>query len=96
MTRKFTPPTIGEVSRVDDALERVDENIRVVSVVEPPLELLKVAIHVFRAHLVERADKRTLEQAPHAFHAVCVNVAHDPDFLGVVYVSWRVSRTMPM
>ena len=30
------------------------------------------------AHLVESADDRTLEQAPHAFDTVSVHVAHDP------------------
>ncbi len=37
------------------------------------------------AHLVEKADDGTLEQAPHVFGAVCVNVSHYPFFLGVVH-----------
>ena len=76
---------VCEVSRIDDALERVDENIGIVAVVESPLELLKIAIHVLDAHLVECPREGTLEQAPHALHAVRVNVAHDPHFLGMVH-----------
>ena len=74
---------VGECVRVHDAPEGVAEDVRVVPVVESPLELLEVAVHVLGAHLVERADDRPLEQAPDAFYAVRVNVSGDPLFLGM-------------
>ena len=70
---------------VHDPRDGVPENVGIVAVVEPPLELFKVTIQTLCAHLVERADERTLEQAPHAFHSVGMNVAHNPHFLGVVH-----------
>ena len=56
--------------RVDDALERVAEDVAVVAVVEPPLQLFEVAVKMLRADLVESPDNGTLEQAPDALDAV--------------------------
>ena len=58
--------------------------MRVVAVVEPPLELLEVAVDVFHANLVKRADDRPLKQAPYALDRVCVNVTDDPFLSAVV------------
>ena len=68
---------------VDDACQRVAEDMRVVAVVEPPLQFFEVAVHMLGAHLVERADDGALEQAPDTFNAVGVDVADDP-FLGTM------------
>ena len=40
---------------------------------------------MFKAHLVERADDRTLEQRPDTLDSVGVHVAHNPLPLRVVY-----------
>ena len=69
---------VGQGSGVDDPLHGVTEDMRVVAVVESPLQFLKVAVQVLDAHLVKGADDGTLEQAPHALYAVGVNIAHNP------------------
>ena len=76
-------PPIGEVSSVDDAPERVREDVGVFAVVVPPLQFLQVAVQVLDAHLVEGADNGPLEQAPYALDRVGVNLTHNPLFLGV-------------
>lgn len=69
--------------RVHDAPERVPEDVLVLPVVVPTLQLLEVTVHVLHAHLVERADDGSLEQAPDALDRVGVDIAHDP-LLGAV------------
>ena len=69
---------IRHVWSADDALKRVIEDVRVLPVVETPLQFFEVAVHVLAAHLVEGADDRALEQAPHAFDAVSVHVTYGP------------------
>ena len=71
---------VGERISVHDTTEGVAEDMRVVPVVVAPLQFFQVAVHVLGAHLVERADDGTLEEAPHAFEAVGVNVTHNPFF----------------
>ena len=44
----------------------------------------RVAVHMLDAHFVEGADERALEEAPHAFDAVCVDIPYDPLLGGVV------------
>ena len=62
--------------RVHDASQRVAEDVGIVPVVEPPLQLFQVAVHMLDAHLVEGSDDGTLEEAPHAFDTV--GVLHRP------------------
>ena len=71
---------VSEGVRIDDAGQRVAENMRVVPVVVAPLQFFQVAVHMLDAHLVEGPDDGTLEEAPHAFDAVGVHVTHNPFF----------------
>ena len=48
---------ICECVRVHDRAERVAEDVWIIAVVEPPLKLFEVAVHVLRADLVERTDE---------------------------------------
>lgn len=48
------------------------EDVGVVAIVVAELELRDVQRHVFRAHLVERADDAALEDRPEAFNRVGV------------------------
>ncbi len=75
---------ISDIPRIHDTLERVYENMRVISIVVTPLELFYVAVHVLNAHLVKRSYDRPLKQAPHPFNTVCVNIAHNPFLFGVI------------
>ena len=59
--------------------------MRVVSVVESPLQFLKIAVQVLPAHLVKGADNGTLEQAPHALDPVGVDLADNPFLRGVAH-----------
>ncbi len=70
--------TIGEIPSVYNPLQRIVEDVRVVAVVEAPLQFFKVTAHMLAAHFVERADDGALEQAPDAFDAVGVHVTYDP------------------
>ena len=72
---------IGQRSSADDPLQGVLEDVGVVPVVEPPLQLLQVTVEMLDAHFVKGADDGPLEQTPHAFNRVGVNVPDDP-FLG--------------
>ena len=69
---------IGEVVGCKDSPHGVSEDVRVVSVVEPPLKLFEVAVQMLGADFVERAHDGPLEQAPDALDAVGVNVSDDP------------------
>ena len=68
---------------VHNLSQRIAEDVGIVAVVISPLQFLNVAIHVLDAHLVECAHERTLEQAPDALDAVCVNVANNPFIFGM-------------
>ena len=48
------------------------------TVVEPPLKLVKVGVKVLGAEMVVGTDDRLLEEAPNALHGVSVNVAPYP------------------
>ena len=56
----------------------------VAPVVVSPLQFFEVTIQMLDTHLVERAHQRPLEQAPDAFNAVGVHVAHNPLLHGVI------------
>src|SRR5256885_866006 len=70
--------------RLDHANKRIAEQIWVIALVEAPFELIQVGIQMLPAYLMIRADDRPLEKRPHAFHAVCVNVAAHPLFASVI------------
>ena len=55
-------PVLQRVGSHDPG-QRVPEDVRVVTVVEAPLQFFKVAVQVLHADLVERADDGALEQA---------------------------------
>ena len=59
--------------------------MRVVSVVEFPLQFLKIAVQVLPAHLVKGADNGTLEQAPHALDPVGVDITDNPLLIRMTY-----------
>lgn len=63
---------------MNDLSQSIPENVGVVPVVEPPLQLLQVAVQVLDADLVEGSDDGPLEEAPDTFNAVGVDIAHDP------------------
>ena len=67
-----------QVLSVDDAPERVNEDVVVAPVVVSPFELFEVAVEMLRADLMEAADDAPLEQAPDTFDGVGVDIAHDP------------------
>ncbi len=75
---------VGQRSGVDDALHGVVENLGVVPVVEPPFQFFEVAVQVLDAHPVEGADDGPLEQAPHAFDTVGVDLADNPLVIGML------------
>ena len=74
---------VFERFRAHDPRQCIPENMRVIAVVVSPFQFLEIFVHVLDAHLVERAHERTLEEAPDAFDAVCMNVSHDPFILGM-------------
>ena len=52
---------VRHMVRVHDPAQRIHEDVRVTSVVEPPLQFFKVAVDMLDADLVERADDGALE-----------------------------------
>ena len=75
---------VGEVFSCHDPAKGINKDVRVVPVVVPPLQFLKVTIQVLGAHLVEGADNRPLEQAPDPFDRVGVNITDNPLLVGVI------------
>jgi hypothetical protein len=60
---------------LDQRENRVAEQERVVAVVEPERELVKVGRKVLAAELVVAADDTAIKEAPHVLNGVRVNVA---------------------
>ena len=75
---------IGEVPGVHNPAQGIAEDVRVVPIVVTPLQLLKVAVQMLDAHLVESPDNRALEKGPYALDAVGVHIPDNPLFLGVL------------
>ena len=76
---------ISEVSSIDDATQGVREDMRVVSVVESPLQFLKIAVQVLPAHLVKGADNGAFEQAPDSLDTVGVDLSDNPLLRGMAH-----------
>ena len=76
---------ISEIFSVDNAVQRITENMGIVAVIETPFQFLKVSVQVLPAHLVEGSDNRTLEQAPHALYPVGVDLSCHPFLSGVAH-----------
>ena len=57
------------------ARKQLSEDVRILAVIEAERELRKVERQVGFAHVMERPDNATLEQAPKAFDVVRVHVA---------------------
>ena len=55
---------------VDDAPDRVDEDVVVVAVAVPPVRFFEVTVKVLLRDLVEGSNDASLEQAPDAFDGV--------------------------
>ena len=66
------------------APHRLSEDVRVVPVVVPELELGNVERQVLRAHLMERADHAALEDRPEAFNRVGMDRADNVVALGMI------------
>ncbi len=77
--------TVCEFTGVDNPLQSIPEDMRVIAIIESPFQFLKVSVQVLPAHLVEGADNGTLEQAPHAFYAVGVDLSDNPFLSGVAH-----------
>ena len=60
------------------------EDMGVVPVVKPPLQLFKVAVHMLDADMMERPDDGALEEAPHTLNPISVHVTDYPFLNGVV------------
>jgi len=75
---------ISDVPRIHDTIERVYEDMRIITIVVTPLKLFYVAIHVLNAHLVKRPYDGTLKQAPYALNAVRVNIPYNPFLFRVI------------
>ena len=43
------------------------EEVRIIAAVEPPVELIKVAVYMLLADVMKRADNRPFEQGPGVF-----------------------------
>ena len=82
-------PLIGQVLCVDDAPERVDEDMVVAPVAVPPFQLFEVAVEMLLADFVEAPDDTSLEQAPDTLYSVGVDIAYDP------FVDAVVDRLVP-
>src|SRR5947207_12509179 len=78
---------VFKILRVDKTEQGVAEQVRVIPVVESKRELIKVTVKVLNAHLMKRADYRTLEQRKHAFRRVGVNV---PAYILILAVIHRL------
>ena len=70
------------------------ENLRVVLIVETPFQFFEVSVQTLDADFVERTDDGTLEQAPHAFNRVGVNLPDNP-LLGRVLYSFMMGVRVP-
>lgn len=70
--------------RSQQFLHRVSEDKRVVPIVEPKLEFVKVTVKMLHADSMIRADDRPLEQGPRSLNRIRVNVSANPLFFGVV------------
>ena len=65
---------IREVPGIDDASQRVPDDMRVVVIVEAPLQLFEIAIHMLDAVVVVVANPSPLDQSPESLDAVRVPV----------------------
>ncbi len=76
--------SIWQVSSVNDPLQGVVEDVRIIAVVETPFQFFEVTVKMLRTDLVKRSDNRPLEERPHALDTVGVDIAHDPFLFGVI------------
>ena len=86
--RKLLPAdqaAISQVASIHNPQQSIAEDVRVVAVVESPLQFFQIAVQVLDAHLVKRANNRTLEQRPHALDPVGVHVTDYPFLIGMAY-----------
>ena len=85
---------------VNDTAKSVNEDMVVVAVGKPPLQLFQVSSQVLVADLVEGSDDAPLEKAPHALYGVGMNISNGPLFdamidgfmTGVAVFNPQVSR----
>jgi hypothetical protein len=59
------------------SFDRRSKDIRILRIIVPELELGDIERHIFRAHLVERANDAALKDRPEALNRVGVNCADD-------------------
>lgn len=77
---------VSQVVAGDQPKQRVTEQVRVLAVVEPEGELVKVCLQVLLGELVITADNSPVEQAPRTLDRVRVDSTANPLFAGVVNV----------
>ena len=53
---------VREILRHEELYERVPEQVRVLSVVEPPFQFVQVGVKMLLGDMMERADNRPLGQ----------------------------------
>lgn len=76
---------IWQVTRVNESKQRIAEQVRVLAIIESPLELVQIGIHMLRADLVKRSNNRTIEEGPRAFDIVGMGFSAHPLFGGVIH-----------
>src|SRR6266404_2643105 len=76
---------IFQIPRSNKSQKSITKQVGIVPVVESEFQLIKIAVKMLHADLMIRADDRTLEQRPDAFHRVRVNVAAYPFLSGVIH-----------
>jgi len=92
------PPRLGDQLlipqgvRFDQSAQRVPEQVRVLAVFEAEGHLFQVGRQVLLADLVVSANDGAVQDAPHAFDGVRVNLPDDPFLLPVV--DRRVQRAL--
>ena len=69
---------IGKVLGIEQLKQRIPKKIWIISIIESPFQFVKVGVQMFGADLVIGTNNRPLEEAPHPFNGVGVNLAVDP------------------
>ncbi len=66
---------VFEVRSLNQLDERIAEQVRILTVVEPEAHFVQVGREMLRADFMPRSNNAALEQGKHRFHGVCVNIS---------------------
>ena len=72
-----------EVFRPNEFPNGIPKQIRVLPIVEPPLQFVKVSVKMFGREFMIGTNDRPLEKAPHAFYGVGVDIPINPLYLAI-------------